>query len=95
MNRQWYDDPYWTKALDAYHPLKRRVGGLLALDLEKVEAAIYEDPSFAFRLQAAMAAIDQDVDNPDRLRGVPRLIMATLVHMQKISTAKASKGPIA
>ena len=91
VDRQWYDNRYWTEALAEYPDLKAALGGTITLDLVAIERSIHLGSSLAFELQQAMARIERDEDDPDRYRGVPRVFLAMLVHLHKISIGQWSE----
>lgn len=73
----WSSDPYWNKALEAYYKLRDSGVKTLSLDIEQIEAQLFDGDSPAYRLVSAMQSVIEH-EGSNGHRGAPRLVLALL-----------------
>lgn len=80
----WGEDSYWSEALDNIEKLRQEDINLVTIDLEKIDAVMFNAEGPAYRLLEAMKSVLEH-ESYDGYRGAPRLIYALLWQLKQIS----------
>ena len=77
MTRHWSEDPYWTEAADRFHNLRAKGAKQLVIDLDAIDAKLYDGDGPAYRVLEAMLSVHEH-EGMDGYRGAPRIVLALL-----------------
>ena len=80
-NQYWADDPYWTNALESLVEFRQNGGRCVTIDLDKIDATLFNGDGPAYRLLEAMQSV-LEREGVDGYRGAPRLVLALLWTLQ-------------
>lgn len=75
--RHWSEDPYWTAAVERFYQLREQGAQQLIIDLDAIEATLYEGNGPAYRALEAMLSVHEH-EGMDGFRGAPRVVLALL-----------------
>jgi len=90
----WASDPYWTDAFEDYSRIRESGQGSICVDLQALEAFIYNGDGPAYKLLEAMCSVEEH-EGFDGYRGAPRLVLALLAKLNETApwSAKGKRLP--
>ena len=83
----WSEDAYWTEALQRYHTARESGTRTITVDLDAVEHSVFDGDGPAYRTMDAMVSVLEH-EGMDGCRGAPRVILALLMHLSELSSAR-------